>query len=125
MHMNLCIALMQKQAWDEAIAAAREAIRCKPDLPEAHCNLGRALQQKGQLREALEALQRGHELGSKDPNWRYPSAQWVEECQSCSRSQKPNRPRQTCRRRGESRGAQNSKSTPHPSRERRGETAVT
>ena len=63
--MNLCIALMQKQSWDEAIAAAREAIRCKPDLPEAHCNLGHALQKKGQLREALEALQRGHELGIK------------------------------------------------------------
>ena len=45
--MNLCRALMQKQSWDEAIAAAREAIRCKPDLAEAHCNLGRALQAEG------------------------------------------------------------------------------
>ena len=35
----------------------------------------------GQLREALESLQRGHELGSKDPNWKYPSAQWIQECQ--------------------------------------------
>ena len=79
--MSLCTVLMQKQAWDEAIAAAREAIRCKPDLAQAHCNLGHLLQKKGQLREALEALQRGHELGSKNPSWRYPSAQWIQECQ--------------------------------------------
>ena len=47
-------------------------IRCEPDQAEAHCQLGRALQEKGQLREALEALQRGHELGVKDPNWPAP-----------------------------------------------------
>ena len=80
-HLNLCRAQMRKQSWDDAIAAAQEAIRCNPDLAEAHCNLGRALQQKGQLREALEALQRGHELGIQDPNWQYPSARWVQECQ--------------------------------------------
>ncbi len=80
-HMNLCIVLMREQLWDEAIAAAREAIRCKPDLPEAHCNLGHSLRHKGQLREALEALRRGHELGMHDPNWQYPSAQWVRECE--------------------------------------------
>jgi hypothetical protein len=30
--------------------------------------------------EALSHLERGHELGSKQPNWRSPSAQWVSDC---------------------------------------------
>lgn len=96
-HANLCLALLQKQSWEEAIAAAQEAIRCCPDLAEAHCTLGRALQKKGQLREALEALQRGHELGRQDPNWKYPSAQWIEECrQQLHESQSaPNEPEST------------------------------
>jgi hypothetical protein len=33
--------------------------------------------QKGQFTKALAALRRGHELGSKNPSWPYPSAQWV------------------------------------------------
>ncbi len=80
-YINLSIAFMHKRAWDEAITAATEAIRCKPDLAEAHCNLGHALRENGRLREALEALRRGHELGSRNPRWSYPSALWVEECQ--------------------------------------------
>ena len=47
-------ALANQESWDAAIAAAQEAIRCKPDSAQAHCNLGRALQKQGQLREALE-----------------------------------------------------------------------
>ena len=35
------------------------------------------LRQEGHFAEALAELRRGHELGSKNPNWRYPSAQWV------------------------------------------------
>ena len=80
-HMNLCIAFMHKKTWDNAIAAANEAIRCKPDLAEAHCNLGQALREKGQLQEALRELRRGHELGAKDPNWAFPSAKWVADCE--------------------------------------------
>jgi hypothetical protein len=33
------------------------------------------------LRLALEELRRGHDLGSKDPRWPFPSAQWVRECE--------------------------------------------
>jgi hypothetical protein len=29
------------------------------------------------LSESLSAYQRGHELGSKQPHWRYPSAEWI------------------------------------------------
>jgi serine/threonine-protein kinase len=65
----------------EAEAAYREAIRLKPDIPEAHCNLGHLLRRQGRFAEALEALRRGHALGNKAPNWRYPSADWVRHCE--------------------------------------------
>ena len=38
---------------DEAIAECREAIRLKKDYAYAHCNLGVALHDKGQLDEAI------------------------------------------------------------------------
>jgi tetratricopeptide (TPR) repeat protein len=78
---GLGIALMGKGQLDDAITAYREALRIKGDYAEVHCNLGLALQCKGEFRQALEALRRGHELGSKDRRWRYPSAQWVRNCE--------------------------------------------
>src|SRR5262249_53404349 len=53
----------------------------QPDYAEAYCNLGQALQMKGQFAEALVHRRRGHELGSKRPDWSYPSAQWIRECE--------------------------------------------
>jgi eukaryotic-like serine/threonine-protein kinase len=50
------------------------------DFAEAHCNLGLLLQEKGEFTEALAALSRGHALGSRDPRWPYPSAQWLRRC---------------------------------------------
>ena len=58
-----------------------DLIALKPDMPEAHCNLGSALSLKGRFAEALISLRRGHELGSKNPRWPFPSAQWVKECE--------------------------------------------
>src|SRR5262249_33626780 len=43
----------------------------------AHCNLGFVLQQQGDLSRALAALKKGHELGSRRPDWPYPSARWA------------------------------------------------
>jgi serine/threonine-protein kinase len=43
----------------------------------AHCNLGLVLKNRGLFRESLESLERGHELGSRQPGWKYPSEQWV------------------------------------------------
>jgi tetratricopeptide (TPR) repeat protein len=80
-HYNLGIALRDKGQLDEAIAAFREAIQIKKDYAEAHCNLGHALRRQGEFREALKELCRGHELGSKNPNWPYRSAEWVRECE--------------------------------------------
>jgi serine/threonine protein kinase/Flp pilus assembly protein TadD len=76
-HGNLGIALRAKGRIDEAIAEYRLAIALKPDDPSYHFNLGRALRQRGEFRKALKEFRRGHELGSKRPGWRYPSAQWV------------------------------------------------
>jgi Flp pilus assembly protein TadD len=63
---------------EEAVTAYREAIRLRPTYAEAHCNLGHQLLRVGQYADALASLRRGHELGSKIPNWAYPSGKWVE-----------------------------------------------
>ncbi len=62
----------------DAEAALREALQIKEDYPEAHCNLGHMLRGQGRFEEALVSFKRGHELGSKQPGWRYPSARWVD-----------------------------------------------
>ena len=62
---------------DEALAAYRRAIELMPDHAESHCNLGIMLWKQGEFAQALIALERGHELGSRRKDWRYPSAQWV------------------------------------------------
>jgi serine/threonine-protein kinase len=80
-HNNLGNVLDAKGRLDEAIAEYREAIRLKGDFPEAYCNLGEVLERKGQLAEALVYRRRGHELGSKNPRWPHPSAQWVRNCE--------------------------------------------
>jgi tetratricopeptide (TPR) repeat protein len=80
-HRNLGVALRAKGQLDEAIAEYQEALRLKKDYPEAHCNLGNALKERGRFANALAALRRGHELGSKNPRWPYPSAQWVREAE--------------------------------------------
>jgi serine/threonine-protein kinase len=51
-----------------------------PDHAESHCNLGLALWRQGEFTQALIALERGHELGSRRKDWPYPSAQWVSVC---------------------------------------------
>jgi tetratricopeptide (TPR) repeat protein len=80
-HTNLGLALSGSGEVRGAIAAYREAIRLKPDHAEAHCNLGLALRGQGQYAESLAELRVGHELGSKRPDWRYPSAAWVAEAE--------------------------------------------
>jgi hypothetical protein len=73
------MALNRKGDLAGAIGAHQRAIAAKPDYAEAHCNLGRLLLSQGKFIESLAALEGGHELGSKQNGWRYPSAQWVKE----------------------------------------------
>jgi tetratricopeptide (TPR) repeat protein len=76
-YYNVGIALQQRGQVDGASDAYRQAIKFQPDFAEAHCNLGNLLVPLGRFREAVEELRRGHELGVRDPRWRYPSAQWL------------------------------------------------
>jgi tetratricopeptide (TPR) repeat protein len=80
-HYNLGMALGPQGRHKESEQAFRDAIRLKPDYAEAQCNLGCALRRQGEFREALEALRRGDQLGSKDPRWPYPSAEYVRRCE--------------------------------------------
>jgi tetratricopeptide (TPR) repeat protein len=84
-YTNLGAALFAKRQFDEAIAAFREAIHIKEDCAEAHCNLGLALREKGQYQESIEKLRRGHELGSRNPRWPWPSAPLLRETQQLAR----------------------------------------
>jgi tetratricopeptide (TPR) repeat protein/predicted Ser/Thr protein kinase len=80
-HTDLGKALADKGDLAGAIAAFQEALRLKKDFPEAHCNLGLALLRQGRFTDALAALKQGHQLGSKNPRWLYPSAKWVQNCE--------------------------------------------
>jgi serine/threonine-protein kinase len=76
-HYSLGNALRDERRFDEAAAGYKKAIDLNPNYAEAHCNLGAALQEQGRFAESLAAFQRGHELGTKQPGWRYPSTEWV------------------------------------------------
>ena len=76
-HYQLGNALMAQGRPSDSAAAYCAAIRLEPDFAEAHCNLARTLQLQGDYAASLEEFRRGHALGSKKANWRYPSAAWV------------------------------------------------
>jgi eukaryotic-like serine/threonine-protein kinase len=76
-HYNLGNVLRSQGKSAEAMAEYREVIRLQPDLAEAHCNVAVELQGQGRFQEALVEYRRGHELGSRRPDWPYPSAEWV------------------------------------------------
>jgi eukaryotic-like serine/threonine-protein kinase len=84
-HYNLGNALTAQGKPDEAVECFRQALAIDPTHPEAHCNLGHLLRQQGKFAAALASLKRGHELGSKREDWRYPSAQWVRACEQLLR----------------------------------------
>jgi tetratricopeptide (TPR) repeat protein len=76
-HYCLGNTLRDKGRPEDAIAEYHEAIRLKKDYAEAHCNLGHVLVRQGQFHEAVKELRLGHELGSRNARWPYPSAQWL------------------------------------------------
>jgi Flp pilus assembly protein TadD len=80
-HYNLGNALRAQGKADEVVAEYREAIRLEPDYAEAHCNLGGVLRRQGDYAGSLAMYRKGHELGTRRPGWRYPSAQWVAEAE--------------------------------------------
>src|SRR5439155_3213245 len=74
---NLGNVLRQRGDLEEAVRCYRQALDLQPKSAETHCNLGQAQQRLGAFTEGLESLRRGHALGSVQPKWPYPSAQWV------------------------------------------------
>jgi tetratricopeptide (TPR) repeat protein len=66
---------------ERAVSAFREAVRINPIFAEAYCEMGLALQGRGQFIEALENLKRGHELGTKRKGWTVPSGQFIRDCE--------------------------------------------
>ncbi len=83
---NLGSGLQALEDWGGAASTYREVIRLDPDFAEAHCNLGHVLRRMGQLDEALDALERGHELGSRRDDWPYPSRKWIEQVRRLMRA---------------------------------------
>jgi tetratricopeptide (TPR) repeat protein len=80
-HYNLGWVLQAQGDMKGAIGCYRKAVELNPNFAEAQCNLGITLREQGHFAKALQALKRGHELGSQRPTWRYPSANWVRQCE--------------------------------------------
>jgi serine/threonine-protein kinase len=76
-HYSLGNGLRAGGQFDAAIVSYKKAIALAPNYAEAYCNMGGALASQGRFAESLAAIQRGHELGSKQTDWRYPSEEWV------------------------------------------------
>jgi tetratricopeptide (TPR) repeat protein len=84
-HYNLANVLRDKGRLVEAIKEHRKAISIAKDFAEAHCNLGQLLLRTGQFRDAVDAFRRGHQLGSRNSRWPYPSAQWLRQAEQLVR----------------------------------------
>jgi tetratricopeptide (TPR) repeat protein len=76
-HFNRGNILRDQQKPTEAVAAFQQAIKYKPDFAEAHCNLGLMFARQGRFAEALAEFKLGHELGTQQPGWSYPSELWL------------------------------------------------
>jgi tetratricopeptide (TPR) repeat protein len=76
-HCNLGIALESQRIYGEATDAFRHAIELDPKDALAHYGLGRVLKAQSQYDAALEAMRIADKIGSADPNWNHPTAQWV------------------------------------------------
>jgi tetratricopeptide (TPR) repeat protein len=88
-HVNLGHALINLGRPQEAEMSIRHALELQPSLAEAHCGLGSALRDQQRFVESLAEYKRGHELGSKRPDWRYPSAEWVHEAEQLAAPPQP------------------------------------
>jgi serine/threonine protein kinase/tetratricopeptide (TPR) repeat protein len=76
---NLANALKFLGRASEAADIFRQVIAAHPESAEVYCNLAEVLQVLGQFPEALESLKRGHELGSRQADWKHESARWVKD----------------------------------------------
>jgi tetratricopeptide (TPR) repeat protein len=75
--VNLGDVLFMQRKYAEATVFYQRAVDVKPDDPLVQCGLGRVLMQQGKFEAALVAYRRGHELGSRNRDWKFPSEHWV------------------------------------------------
>jgi tetratricopeptide (TPR) repeat protein len=80
-HNNLGSALAAKKDLTGAIKHYQKAIALDPNYAHAHCSLGLALYPQGKFSAALASLKKGHELGSKQLSWTFPSAKWIKDAE--------------------------------------------
>jgi tetratricopeptide (TPR) repeat protein len=78
---SLGLVLYERGDREGATRQFRRVLELAPNHAEARCSLGMSLQRQGKFVEALQELQRGHQLGVRQPGWNTPSAQWVKQCQ--------------------------------------------
>ena len=64
--------------FEKAIEAYERAIELEP-IGEDMCNLGWVHVGLGDYAQAAAWFEKGHELGSRQPGWSYPSALWLED----------------------------------------------
>jgi tetratricopeptide (TPR) repeat protein len=76
-YYNLANLYAKDKDFVRAVELFDEALRHRPDYAEALCNRGLALRYLGRFRESVDSLRRGHELGSRRPDWRYRSSAWL------------------------------------------------
>jgi tetratricopeptide (TPR) repeat protein len=74
---NLGGALIERGPHEQGISFLRKALVLAPDNAMAWCNLGLILRKQWKFAEALSCFRRGHEIGSREAGWTYPSAEWV------------------------------------------------
>ena len=60
--MNPALRSGPRYSFDAAMASYQQALRLKPNYPEAHSNLGNALQEQGRLDEAVASCQQAIRL---------------------------------------------------------------
>jgi tetratricopeptide (TPR) repeat protein len=80
-HYSLGLCLEAVGKYEEAIDALRTVVRLNSDDAGAYCNLGSLLAQQCDFSGSLAMYRKGHELGSRHPDWSLPSAVWVAEAE--------------------------------------------
>jgi tetratricopeptide (TPR) repeat protein len=80
-HNNLGNALAVRKDLDGAIRHYHQAIALDPNYAQAYLNLGDGLRLQGKFAAALTALQKAHDLGSKQAGWPSVSARRIKQCE--------------------------------------------
>ena len=70
-HYNLGLTLANTGRIQEAIEHYEQALRIKPDYPEAHNNLAFALEKEGRTQEAIEHYEQALRIGTDNPEGHY------------------------------------------------------